>query len=82
MTKKVKELTNDVVIKNLIKEILAAHPFYQMIFIERLNKIAELTRKGVLENSEAYYNPIFSWTWYIEFCNIIDKHIKLNTSDK
>lgn len=65
-----KTLTNEQRIKMLFKEL--EHPYMQIILRERLVTVADITRKGVKENPEAYFNPIFNYSWYLHFCTLVD----------
>jgi len=70
-----KHKTNNQMVKALVKEIDNSHPFIMVVFRERLQKIAELTRKGVSNDLESFNNPVFDHTFFIEFCDLVDKHL-------
>jgi hypothetical protein len=40
---------------------------------ERLLKIAEITKKDIEKNPEAWRNPLVSTGMYIDFCNRVEK---------
>jgi hypothetical protein len=69
MTKK--ELTNDQMIKNLIKD---CDMIDFMILRERLVKIAEITLADLKKDPKAYDNPIFNHTYYEHLSNMILLH--------
>lgn len=63
-----KQLTNDQMIKNLIKD---CEMLDFAVLRERLVKIAEITLAGIKKDPKAYDNPIFNHTYYEHVCNKI-----------
>lgn len=70
--KKIKDLTNDQMIKNLLKDDLTGFDF--MILRERLVKIAEITLQDIKTAPEKYDNFIFNHTYYVNTMNKVLKH--------
>lgn len=67
--------TNDQLIRALVKDI-DSDPLLMCVLRERLQTIASLTRKGIAQDASAFDNPVFDHTFYLEFCNKVDKHLK------
>jgi hypothetical protein len=79
---KTKHLTNQQKLNKLVKELNNANARYPIgvaILVERIQKIADLTRKDIEENGKNY-DLGFGITngMYLHFCNIVDETLKLN----
>lgn len=67
-----KLLTNEQMLRSLLKEISG---FEAALLRERLVKIAEITRKAIKDNPEAFTNPIVHPDMYEQLFLKIDKHL-------
>lgn len=70
-----KRKTNDQKLRALVKEV-NENMLLSVVMVERLLTISEATRKAISANPESFNNPIIGNSYFIHFCDVVDKHLK------
>jgi hypothetical protein len=73
-----KELTNDKKLKNFVKELDYCNPLVQVIAIERLLKIADLTEEAMKNEPEAFNGPLIGAGAFTVWIELVRKHFTLD----
>jgi hypothetical protein len=74
-----KALTNDKMVKNLVKELAETpHSIGLALLRERLMMMVDMTRESIEQNPTAWANGIFHVGMYEDLCNRIEKHCGFN----
>jgi hypothetical protein len=73
-----KALTNDKKLRNFIKELDHCNPLVQVIAIERLVKIADLTEEAMKKEPEAFNTPLINAGVFTAWIELVRKHFTLD----
>ena len=67
--------TNDQMLRAFLKEV-NNDMLVTCVLRERLMKMADMTRQAMAKNPESFDNPVFNRSYYVAFCDLVDKHLK------
>lgn len=68
--------TNKQALKSLLKELEnTPYEIGLVILRERMLHIAEISKQSIQSEPEAWNNAFISSDMYLDFCNIVEKHL-------